>query len=183
MTAVAAVVQRGRIWVGADSAGSSFGSLTIRADEKVFQVGEYLYGICGSFRLRDLLRYSFDPPKRVGRDLDRFMATTYINALRHSLSDGGFLKKEHNVEEIDASFIVGIRGSLYTVESDLQVGRVRDDYCAVGSGADVCLGALAAGRSAKPRERVLTALRASEHHITSVRGPFVVISNAEGVKK
>ena len=50
------------MYIGGDRAGVAGLSLTVRADEKVFQNGEFLMGFTTSFRMGQLLRYSLKPP-------------------------------------------------------------------------------------------------------------------------
>ena len=88
MTAVVGLVHNGRVHLGADSAGSSGWSLTLRADEKVFRNGPYAMGFTTSYRMGQLLRYAFAPPEPTG-DLQGFMVTTFVDSVRACLKDGG----------------------------------------------------------------------------------------------
>ena len=58
MTCIVGLVHEGVVYIGGDSAGVGGMSLTVRADEKVFQNGEFLMGFTTSFRMGQLLRYS-----------------------------------------------------------------------------------------------------------------------------
>ena len=62
MTCIVGLVHEGVVYIGGDSAGVAGLSLTVRADEKVFQNGEFLMGFTTSFRMGQLLRYSLKPP-------------------------------------------------------------------------------------------------------------------------
>jgi len=179
MTAIVGLVQQERIYIGGDSAGVAWPHLTVRADSKVFRNGPYLFGFTTSFRMGQLIRHSLQPPEppATGTDLERFMATAFVDALRACLKDGGWARKDDEREE-GGTFLVGVAGRLFMVEEDYQVGEPADRYAAVGSGAAVALGALyatAGGRTA-PRRRVETALAAAERFSAGVRGPFVVLS-------
>lgn len=176
MTAIVGLAQNGRVYIGGDSAGVSGLSLSVRADTKVFRTGRYLFGFTTSFRMGQLIRYSFDPPKPKG-DLEGFMATRFIDALRECLKAGGWARKENDREE-GGTFLVGVRGHLFTIYDDYQVGRAADGFAAVGCGDDIALGALyaTAGTGLKPRKRLKVALRAAERFSGGVRGPFVYMS-------
>lgn len=181
MTCIAALVEKGKVYMGADSAGVAGYSIRVRSDSKVFRTGgdpEMLIGVCGSFRVRDLLRYSFDPPAINTEDLTAYMVREFVEAVRVLMHNAGVAVKEDNVEDIPAAFIVGFQGRLFTIEDDYQVGETPEPYAAVGCGDDIALGALYAteGSRLAPRERVLRALKASARYSGGVCAPFSVIT-------
>lgn len=175
MTAIVGLVQAGSVYIGGDSAGVSGLDLTVRADAKVFRKGRYLFGFTTSFRMGQLIRYSLSLPKPVG-DLDAFMSTTFIDALRDCLKTGGWAAKENEREE-GGTFLVGVKGTLYTIYGDYQVAKAADGFAAVGCGHQIAHGALFATADAKlpPRRRVRTALAAAERFSAGVRGPFLCL--------
>lgn len=177
MTAIVGLAQDGKVYIGGDSAGVSGLSLSVRADTKVFQKGRYLFGFTTSFRMGQLIRHCLDVPKPKGTDLEDFMATRFVDALRECLKTGGWARKENDREE-GGTFLVGVRGQLFTIYDDYQVGRTADGFAAVGCGDEIALGALyaTAGTDLKPRKRVKVALRAAERFSAGVRGPFVCMS-------
>ncbi len=177
MTAVAGLVHNGRVYLGADSAGVSGWHLLVRADEKVFTNGPYAMGFTDSFRMGQLLRYQLDPPKpAAGSDLHRFMATEFVDAVRECLKAGGFATR-NNEQESGGTFLVGLRGRLFTVYGDYQVAENAADVAAIGCGRELCLGALHASDGwSSPRERLRTALAAAERFNAGVRGPFAYAS-------
>jgi len=164
----------GRVYIGGDSACVASYDLTIRSDAKVFRNGPYVMGFTTSFRMGQILRYKLEAPDPGGtEDLERFMATTFIDAVRTSLTDAGWMKKENSREE-GGTFLVGVAGALFAVHSDFQVARTLTGYDAVGCGSDLALGALYATRGRSPGYRLGAALRAAEHHSTGVAGPFTI---------
>jgi len=180
MTCIVGVVARegrdGQIYVGGDSAGVSNHDLVVRADQKVFVNGPYVMGFSGSYRMGQLLRYSFKPPRPMFRRLEKFMVTTFIDAVRECLKKGGYLHVKEGTEEAEtASFVVGVMGRLFIIESDLQVAASHDGFVTVGSGSSVASGSLFSTEGKPPRERVLTALNAAERFTSSVRRPFVIV--------
>ena len=178
MTAVAGVVHEGRVHLAADSAGISGWALTVRSDTKVFRNGPYVMGFTDSFRMGQLLRYSLTLPEPEG-DLSRFMVTTFIDAVRECLKSGGYASK-NNETESGGTFLVGIRGRLFEICSDYQVGEPADGVAAVGCGFELCLGALYATRGQQsPRKRLQTALEAAERFNAGVRGPFSFVSTTK----
>jgi hypothetical protein len=176
VTCIVGIAQDNQVTIGGDSAGVGGYSLQLRADTKVFRTGNYIMGFTSSFRMGQLLRYGDLPPAPTAEenwDLDRFMATTFIDGVRKVLSDGGWLHSSNGIES-GGTFLVGVRGALYEIQGDFQAGRTLNGYGAVGCGEDIALGALhaTAGSDLPPRARIEAALRAAEHHSAGVARPF-----------
>ena len=179
MTCIVGLVHEGVVYIGGDSAGVGGMSLTVRADEKVFQNGEFLMGFTTSFRMGQLLRYSLKPPRRHPDDeINQFMVVTFTNAVRECLKAGGYASKKDDVESAGI-FLVGYQGHLFEIESDYQVGIPEDGYAAVGSAQDIARGSLFATQGQEPRSRVLTALRSAERFNAGVRGPFHILPETD----
>jgi hypothetical protein len=141
LTCIAGLVGKdGCVYIGGDSAGVAGWSITPRSDLKVFRRGEWVFGFTSSFRMGQLIRYALTLPKVPDRDLDRFMCTTFVDALRQTMKNGGLAKIEHGVET-GGTFLVGIRGRLFQVGDDFQVGESRLGFEAVGCGQDEARGA------------------------------------------
>jgi ATP-dependent protease HslVU (ClpYQ) peptidase subunit len=181
VTAIVGLVHERAVHLGGDSAGVAGWSLTVRADSKVFTNGPYVMGFTTSFRMGQLLRYALQAPYPEG-DLERFMATTFIDAVRRCLKDGGWAKKDSEREE-GGDFLVGVHGRLFCVESDYQVGEAADGYAAIGCGEELALGALYATARSRmsPKKRLRLALEAAERFSAGVRGPFAYVSKEAGV--
>ncbi|WP_433225546.1 hypothetical protein [Actinomadura formosensis] len=177
MTAIVGLATAGAVHLGGDSAGVAGYSLTVRADAKVFATGPYVMGFTSSFRMGQLLRWSLKPPEPDTSDLERFMATAFVDAVRATLRDGGWLRKDHDQEE-GGTFLVGVRGRLFCVQDDFQVAEAADGYAAVGCGAGIALGALYATARARrtPHARLGLALEAAERFSAGVRGPFAYVT-------
>lgn len=184
MTCIVGLEHDGRVWIGGDSAGVAGWSLTVRADEKVFANGDFIFGFTTSFRMGQLLRYGLTLPSlcrdgdipSLWSDPDRWMATQFVDAVRDCLKAGGYSKKSDEVES-GGQFLVGYKGHLWQVDRDYQVGRAAHGYLAVGCGDELALGAMhAVSDGLSPHDTVLAALRAAEAHSAGVRGPFKVLS-------
>lgn len=181
MTGIVGIETPTGVILGGDSAGCDGWSLTARVEPKVFENGPFVMGFTSSFRMGQLLRYSTiaHPALSDERDLDRFMATKFVDSVRDLLKDGGYTKVE-NGAETGGLFLVGLAGTLYRVGVDFEVGRAVDGYMAVGCGADLALGAMHATDGAEPRARIETALAAAARHSAGVCGPFHLISQKRG---
>lgn len=176
MTVIAGLVHKGRVYLGGDSAGVSEMDITVRRDPKVFRNGPFLFGFCGSFRAGQVLAHRFLPPELPTADtaLERYMVLDFVDALRDCLKAAG-VARSYSGQESGGCFLAGVRGRLFQVDSDYQVGEARDGFDAVGCGAAYALGSLFTSQG-KPEVRIRTALEASERHSGGVRGPFLVLS-------
>jgi hypothetical protein len=162
--------------MGADSAGVGGYAIERRKDSKVFINGEFLIGFTSSFRMGQLLRFKFTPPKMTeGQDVYEFMVSDFVEGVRQCLKNGGYSKVSSN-EETGGTFLVGYRGRLFTVESDFQVGEVFGDFASVGCGQDIALGSMFSTKSLPQSERIMMALQAAEDYSAGVRGPFNLLT-------
>lgn len=175
MTAIAAIKENGKVWMGGDSAGVAGLSLQLRSDPKVFKNGEFLIGYTSSFRMGQLLRFQFHPPTaNEGQDKFEYMIQKFIPEVRSCLKSHGFATVESGQESF-GQFIVGWRGSLYFVDSDLQVAEMRTEYFACGCGQELALGSMFSTEGKQPKARIETALKAAEAFSAGVRGPFTIL--------
>ena len=165
------------MWVGGDSASmDGGGTLTVRADEKVFIKGKMVIGFCGSFRLRDLIQYSFEIPKHARKvPVEEYMRTAFVNALRKCFAEGGYTEKKDNVEEFSGNIIVAYRGRVFEVECDFNVCEPRLPFHAIGSGADAAFGSLFSTKKDQPKRRLTMALSAASERNAGVKRPFTII--------
>lgn len=172
----------GDVYIGGDSAASGNDGQSImrlaHPEVKVFRNGEFLIGCAGSFRNMQLMRYKFNPPKQDDEvDELEYMATTFVDALRDSLIDGGAATVKNGQEEAGYSvFLVGYRGRLFCVYSDYAVEEVLGGIDATGCGREYAIGAMAALKLLliPPKERILKALEISAEYSKGVRPPFKV---------
>lgn len=161
--------------MGGDSAGvNSSLSLSVRADQKVFVKDDFIMGFTSSFRMGQLLQYKLQvSPRPESLDVFEYMVTSFVEAVRKCLKDGGFAEKKDDQEK-GGTFLVGYAGRLFCIESDYQVEETTLPYAATGSGVDIALGVLFANGHLKPEERIFQALEAAEEFNAGVRHPFVI---------
>jgi hypothetical protein len=178
MTAIAGFVDANKtVWIGGDSAGVSGASITVRADAKVFQRGQFLFGFTSSFRMGQLLRYKLEIPTRAdGQDVEEYLATSFADSVRQCLKDGGYARKT-NEEESGGTFLLGYAGRLFCIQSDYQIGESLHGYDACGCGDDIAIGALYSTQDlGGSHGRMMGVLQAVERHCSAVCGPFVIKS-------
>jgi hypothetical protein len=136
-----------------------------------------VFGFTDSFRMGQLLRYSFTPPKHYEGDDMKYLTTQFVAALRTCLKDGGWGQTTTTGREMGGQFILGYRGQVYQIDSDFQVGWPTDNTAAVGCGEPFALGSLYTS-TGKPDARIRTALEAAANFSAGVVGPFTIISGA-----
>lgn len=183
MTCIAGLIENGNIWIGSDSAAVGNLQLTRRADTKVFSNGPFIMGFTTSFRMGQILQYAFSPPERPENcDVDEFMRTHFINAVRSCLKKDGFATVSDGREE-GGTFLVSYEKRLFQVEDDFQVAESMYPFMACGCGSDLALGSLFSTQEVyDPKSRILLALKAAEEFSSGVRSPFRIVSMMKNEK-
>ena len=172
MSCVIGLIQRHRVYMGADS--GAVGSRFIRTTNlpKIFHNGPFLIGYVGSFRMGQVLQHHLKvPPQPDGESDLGYMVTRFVEAVRGALKEKGVMAVDHQ-KESGGQFLVGYRGRLYSVNSDFHVGDMADGFDAIGSGAVIALGAMMALGGHPPRDRITRALEIAEYYTPDVCRPF-----------
>jgi len=179
MTCVVGVRHEGVIYIGADSLSSDRVEAQVRKDPKVFTLGEFVIGFTSSWRMGQVLRYHFKLPAIPDDiDLHAYMVLHFVEELRTVAKKAAIAEVQNSVESL-GKFLVGVRGRLFCIESDFQVGEGVQDYAAVGSGSAYALGAMhfqrwrLLDRPRYPSAEIQCALEAASEHSPYVRGPWV----------
>jgi hypothetical protein len=171
VTCVVGVEVGGAVILGADSGWGTDNLVSSVNTPKVFPMGEFVFGFAGSWKLGLTIRHSLAPESPDDGDLDFYMNSDFIAALRELFADEGRFPKDE--------LVVGIRGELY--EIDRGEAAVRScGYDAIGAGGAVAMGSLhtTAALGLEPRERLRLALEAAAAHVPTVCPPFVYADNA-----
>lgn len=182
MTCIVAIAQNGTVYMGADHAASDekTGWILARKDPKVFKVGQYGIAFTDSFRMGQILQYSWSPPKytptKTNSGLDKFMRTKFIDSVKDAFRSGGYGSQVSGQEDEGGIFIVGVEGRIFTIDEDFHVGENVVNYMAEGSGGHIALGALHATKNQKnPKMRLKLALEAAAEFNMAVAPPFTYI--------
>lgn len=172
MTCIVGFVDRDdkRVYIGGDSAGVSGSNIRVRADEKVFIKDNMIFGFTSSFRMGQIIRYSFRIPKQEHEDDFEYLCTDFINYLKeclesHDFKDGG-------------RFLLGYNGNLYCIQEDFQVAKNDYGYDACGSGEEYALGCLNALNTVdtylSAKSKINIALETASKFSTDVCSPNVI---------
>jgi ATP-dependent protease HslVU (ClpYQ) peptidase subunit len=188
MTCIVAVSDGRTVLVGGDSAAVGEREIHIRATPKVFKTGAYAIGFTRSWRMGQILRYETELPEppetSYGEELEAFLVTMFVPAIRTSFREYGFAKTVRAArapdyveegQETGGVFLVGLHGHIFEIRNDYHVARPATPYAAVGDGAIVALGALhalATHTHLTLKAKATAALKAAEAYSRSVRSPF-----------
>ena len=169
MSCVAALKHNGKVYVAADSLSSSEDKLYYRKDKKMFRNGKYLIGFCGSVRTGQVLTSKFwKPPTDIYAVPDRL--------IKLMEAKGCLITTEEQNKNCGCNFIFATKNEIYEILVDFQLVEPRDDYTAIGSGADYALGSLFStkGTNLKPEERLHLAIEAASYFSSSVGGEILI---------
>lgn len=182
MTCLAAIVEKGTVWIGADSTNSEpdSGDLTISRDSKVFKRGEILIAHAGDLRLGNLMQYVLEIPRRTDRKRNdmAYLAGPFAAAVKRCMTDNAW-ETPRDAEDnggFDFQFLIGYRGAIYLMGEALDLCRSVEDFETAGSGSEIARGVLYATPKMAPRARIIKALTASSKYNAFVRGPYKVLS-------
>jgi len=157
MTCVVALVTQGGSYIGSDSITvEESGLYGLALSPKVARFKNTLVGFAGSWK--------------VGQEAFRLLSTM-ANPLPEL-----FIKR-FKTEYNNWAILMVSEGRVYEVNEDMAIVEVRPSkegtYASIGTGAAVALGSLYTDHIDK--SSVMTALRAAEAHVASVRRPFTVL--------
>jgi len=191
MTCIVGIKEGDKIVLGGDSFGGSGYHFQKLSDPKVFmsevncagEESEYLVmGGCGSIRMLQLLKYSLSIPKfDPDMDINEWMVEVFAESCRALFKERGLTQLHHEQEESFAgTFLIGFRGSLFTLQDDFAVFGWSGDEHATGAGEEYALGSLFSTKdklkSAKARIKI--ALDAAAEFSPMVVPPHAFVSTA-----
>jgi len=181
---VACIDDYRKVYMGCDSAGIDAEQLDIRVrkDEKIFIKGNMIFGYVHSFRMGQLLRYTFKVPEHPeGMDDYEYFCTLFINEIINCFKENDFIRVLNEGEiYFNGSFMVGYRGKIFLIDPDFQVGIEEKRYAAMGCGDSYAMGAFSAieylNFDISANKRVELALNAAAEFSAGVRPPFLIYS-------
>lgn len=175
MTCIVGIIEKEKVFIGGDSAGASGLDVRIRKDPKVFKINDFAIGCTSSFRMIQLIRFSFKSPYiKKNQDVYEYMCTNFINALRKCFKDGGYIEIDRS-RESGGTFLVGYKNRLFAIYDDFQVEELTDEFNCVGCGAKYAFGALRAmDKKLSATEKIKKALEIATYYSGGVRLPFII---------
>lgn len=179
MTCIVGVVEDGKVYIGGDRAAVDGWKKNTSAHSKVYRVGPFLFGTCGSHRVAQVIEHEFKisvPQADTETDI-HYLATIFANEIRSLLASRGIIgKSDDHEDKFEGGSLVGYRGNLYRLSSNFQIDHFERAFDGIGSGSPFALGALQI--LLKSRTGAWTAIRqaleVAEALCCDVAGPFDV---------
>lgn len=181
MTCIVGLVEKDKLWIGADSIGTRGNESTVLASPKVFQNGSFLFGCAGSPRHAQILRTSlFNPPKQKDKQSDlEYLIIDVVGHIRSIFAEQGALEQVLVKTDQHASeYLIGYGSRIWMLENNFQLIDSVEPFGAVGCGsqyAKAVLGALEHndfGKGFSAKKKLEIALVEAERNDPFVRGPF-----------
>ena len=167
MTCIVAISDGENVFMASDRGLSDDDVITSMSAPKIRQNDKYLIGYADSPGTGQLLHWITLPtPPR--RNVEKFMRTTFVTAVRKQLVESGVDLKD----SAHASFLIGVSGQLFFVDTeDWQVSEC--EYMSIGSGSSIAMGSLYTTQTWKSAEkRAVTAVSAAIELSPSCKGPI-----------
>jgi len=179
MTIIVSFKHAGRVYLGSDSVASEGDNVFPRRDEKLILKNNMLFGITGSWRLLDIVRFSFAPPVNENLlETREFVSTILIDELIKCLKEKAVLITNTDGQtEMDSQILLAVEGRCFSIGEDFQVGESVHDFDAVGCADIIALGALniLSEYETCPETIILKALAVCGAYNGMVRGPFRIM--------
>lgn len=175
MTCIVAISDGKSVYMGGDAASADENGsfVSTRKEPKIFLKNDYLIGYAGSFRFGKVVQHSFIPPKPDLLNIDKFLNTTFVDALRECCEAA---KVDPSSEDDGSEMLVGVGGRLFEFCNDWHFGEDANDFNAIGSGAHYAMGSLYSTRRIKSHNaRIKLALESAEEFCQTVKGPFTYL--------
>lgn len=176
MTCIVGIEHDGIVFLGSDTCASNT-SITLETDEpKIVRINkDMIVGYCGSFRFGQLMQYSIKLPSQPKQMSDHeYLCTLFVDTLRKTFKEKGFLQIEKHVEE-GGTALIAYKHKLYYLEDTFQVRRAIG-YGSVGSGSYFAMGSLATTAETKYQmgiiDRLMDALKVASKLNPFVKGPY-----------
>lgn len=195
MTTIVAIQGEGWAVVGADSRISDDGRIYSMAKGcgKIVRNDDYLFGAAGDLRAINILEHVFNPPDASGyegKDLDAFITTDFVPALRKCFEDQGYAErssyerespKEATAEQGSVILVV-VNGIVYEVGEDYSWIKDANGFYGMGTGGDYAIGAVHAMAPTKAKLTIEVAKQITKDALTigarldsSSGGPFNIV--------
>jgi len=174
MTCIVALSYKGKVYMGGDRGHSDTHTLVSSTQPKIFEVGSYLIGYAGNTGIGQAVVHNFNfPPIGKTTNIYKHMTGVFIPSLRTFFKDNDIKIPEN--EEDAGSFIVGVRGKVYEIDtSDFQC--VEYTEVSIGSGSAYAYGCLYSNKHYEPLDRIREGIESAILYSPSCTGPIDIIS-------
>jgi len=176
MTLIIGKEEQGRVIMAADSAfGSPEEHYVLPDVSKIERCGPYLVGACGMTRITQTLRHFMEWPEPPdSRDLLPFLIREVLPEIRRAVEVVGAAQSGRAFLGDKTVVMIGVRGQLYYVSSDMAVIRPNGSAC-IGCGRHAAypvMEALERAGIAPARKQIEMTLDIVARHVPVVEPPF-----------
>lgn len=177
MTCIVGYRDKGRVYIGGDNRASDTSMyIEQRRDLKVFKLKNMLIGCTTSYRMIQILQYSFTPPEHKKKDSDmKYLVDSFIPKIIKTYKKLTYML---DGDKEGGNFLLGYNNKLYNVYDNFQVAEPELPYTACGCGQPYALGAMHILDTLKitPEEKITRAIQAAELHNAGVGSPIQIMS-------
>ena len=195
MTTIVALQGDGWAVVGSDSRITDEGRIYTMSKGygKIVKNEDYLFGAAGDLRAINILEHAFTAPDATGytgKELDAFITTDFIPALRKCFEAEGYAEGSMSKSDADTKdaasqgsmILVVVNGCVYEIGEDYAWVKDATGLYAMGTGGDYAIGALHAMMPAKGKLTADVAKELAKESLTIAAkldnnsgGPFNVL--------
>ncbi len=168
MTCIVGISDGRRVLIGADSAFSANGGSIVVTDDppKAWKLGAWCVGFCGDMDVICIM-------KRELTSSEYSSVQEVVDAINeHAPKNSSY---EYLIAK-GAKLWCGTEKSFWACQDRRAGRRTARASHAIGSGAEVALGALYDPKHRSDTRKILVALEAASYHTSGVRGPFRIVS-------
>lgn len=137
----------GIVHIACDSCAIAGNEIESYGNKKVFSINKFIFGVCGSFRAMDIIKYLFEPKAYSHYDwhsAKQYMVACFVPDLIKCLKKNKALLNTEGIATVpETGLLVGFHGNLFVIDSDFQVGCLNQtNFFAIGSGSSPAKGSL-----------------------------------------
>jgi len=123
MTCIVGLTTEDNVYIGGDTFGSNGFAGESYVRPKVFKKDNMIIGVCGSYRLMQVLEFNLTLPKKYDGDTtDKYLYRDFVDSLRSTLRTAGLLEFNKGIESMGkGTFLMGYENILYKVQQDFSI--------------------------------------------------------------
>jgi ATP-dependent protease HslVU (ClpYQ) peptidase subunit len=177
MSCVVGIARKDVILIGADLYSCRDNRVMIDVDQKVFGVqGKMIVGYSGNRRAGQVVEQDLHIPRRRKAWSDaQFITKSILPQIVRTIRQHRIYENDEKKTPPDITFLIAYMGSLYRVESAMDISIPKDGYDAIGAGEEYALGSLFSTKKQRDQaKRVQVALQAGAKHCPWVSDGFVL---------
>ena len=134
MTCIVGINTGSKIIIAGDRMGSD-GFTYGKYHEKVFAKDGFIFGVCGSYRVMQLIKHKFVIPKmNVGQAVDDYIYNDFTDGFISLIRQNNCAIKKDNIDSMEADLLFGFKDKLYGMYANFQILSNSRGYDATGQG-------------------------------------------------